>query len=405
VHAVGVVSASVFAFLAVFSIIGLLMALLPPRAFRRVSTYIRGAVVIYLVALLCTSFVVPELLRRIHGPAPLWTFLMPSCWFVGLCQSLRGRASPVLIELARLTFPVMAGLCVLAFGMYAVSYRRHFVRIGEMSEGGAEARNHRSPRVGVWLDWLMRTPFQRACFRFVRSTLLRSEAHRLILTAVVGLALVLASQALMQSFDGATSARQVALSPGALSIPFIVTFLMILGLRVVFEMPVELRANWIFQLTVDADRQESGPLARKTILLAVLPWVVAITFAVYLYVQGIVVALLHGALVAIWTTLLTNLVLLRFRKLPFTCTLPVFKQHSIVILVSVCFGYLLYAVSTPEFESSALTEPVRMLALLPVAGIAWYLPRYLSRTTIEIDRKLIFEEAATRTVEVLRLSE
>jgi hypothetical protein len=290
--------------------------------------------------------------------------------------------------------------------MYAIGYRRHFVRIGEWSDGGTAERIYRMSRVGPRLDRLvLRTPFQRACFRFVRSTLLRSEAHRLVLTAVIGLALVLASQALMQSFDTAKSLKQLVLSPGVLSIPFILTFLLILGLRIVFEIPVELRSNWIFQLMVDADKQESQPLAQKTILLAVLPWALSITFASYVYLAGIEVALLHTMLVLTWAALLTNIALIRFRKLPFTCTLPVFKQHSIVILVSLCFGYLLYAVTTPELESSALAQPLRMLVFLPVALVAWSIPHYLGKNTIEIDRKLIFEESATRTVEVLRLSE
>src|SRR5689334_16779397 len=41
-HAAAVLLASVFAFFAVFSILGTLMALLPPRFFRRVSGYARG---------------------------------------------------------------------------------------------------------------------------------------------------------------------------------------------------------------------------------------------------------------------------------------------------------------------------------------------------------------------------
>ncbi len=50
-------------------------------------------------------------------------------------------------------------------------------------------------------------------------------------------------------------------------------------------------------------------------------------------------------------------------------------------------------------------RPLRMLLLLPVAGVAWYIPRYLGKNTIDIEKKLIFEESATRTVELLRLSE
>lgn len=405
VHAVGVISSSVFSFLAVFSVLGLMLALLPARAFRRVSTYLRGIVAVYLTAMLCTSFVVPELLRRIKGAAPLWTFFLPSCWFVGLCQNIRGRATPAMAEISRLSFPAIAMLALLALGMYALSYRRHFVRIGENSEGSSLAGS-RSARTSGWLDRvILRTPFQRAGFRFVRNTLLRSESHRLIVTGVGGLAMVLASQSLMQAFDGAKSMRDVALSPGALAIPFIVTFLVVLGLRFTFEMPGELRANWIFQLMLDSDRQESEALARKVVLIALLPVVAGMTFAAYLFLAGITIAFLHSLLIATWTVLLTNLVLVRFRKLPFTCTLPVFKQHSIVIVVALVFGYLLYALSTPEFEASALIEPLRMLELVPFIAIAWYIPHYLNRYTNEVDRKLIFEEAAVRTVEVLRLSE
>jgi hypothetical protein len=309
-------------------------------------------------------------------------------------------------ELSRLTLPGIAVLAVLAFSMYAVGYRRHFVRIAEIAEGAAITRSPRKSWLSDLVERvLLRTPFQQGCFRFVGKTLLRSEAHRLVLTAVGGLALVLASQALMDAFQVGKSARQAALTPDALSIPFILTFLIAIGLRLVFELPVELRANWIFQLTLDRDRQESGPLARKVILIAILPLTLVITFSIYFYLKGLAIAFLHTLFVAAWTILLTNLLLVRFRKVPFTCTLPVFKQHSIVILLAFCFGYLIYAVSMPEFESSALIDPARMLSILPVMVVAWYVPRYFANNMIEVDRKLMFEESAARTVELLRLSE
>jgi len=106
-----------------------------------------------------------------------------------------------------------------------------------------------------------------------------------------------------------------------------------------------------------------------------------------------------------WAVLLTNIVLIRFRKLPFTCTLPLFKQHSFVIVLGFCFGFLIYAVSTPEFEASALLEPVRMLSFVPVAAVAWLVPHLLAKGTIEIEKKLIFEESPTQTIEALRLSD
>jgi len=406
VHAVGVMLASIFAFFAVFSVLGLLMAVLPPRAFRRFSAYIRGIVVVYLVALLCTTFAVPDALRRATGPAPSWTFLMPSCWFLGLCQSFRGRAGPVLAELSRLALPGVAAVVAVALCAYALSYQRHFVRIAEITDTTAAARNSRTSRLGLLLDrFVFQTPFQKAGLRFICKTLLRSEAHRLVLTAIGGLSLVLASQALMDAFENTKSWRQATLSPDALSIPFILSFLMIVGLRLVFEIPADLRSNWIFQLMLNGDGEECEPLARKVIFILLLPWLLTLTFFLYLYVQGWFVACLHTLLVGTWAVLLTNIVLIRFRKLPFTCTLPLFKQHSFVTLLSVCFGFLLYAVHTPEFESSALANPLRMIGLMPVAAVAWYIPHHLARSAMDIERKLIFEESPTQTIQALRLSE
>jgi hypothetical protein len=406
IHAAGVLLASVFAFLVVSSMLGLLMAVLPPRAFRLISAYIRGFVVVYLVTLLCTTFAVPALLRRGNGSVPSWTLLLPSTWFLGLCQSWRGRAGPVLTVLSRLALPGIAAVAILALGTYAVGYRRHFMRIAETADTAAPPRNPRISRLGVLLDRLaLRTPFQKGCFRFVWKTLLRSEAHRLVLTGVGGLGLVLASQALLDAFEGAKSLREAALSPDALSIPFILSFLVIVGLRIVFEIPAELRSNWIFQLMLDSDGRECERLARKVILIMVLPGLVTIAFPVYAYLEGWVVACLHSLLVVTWAVLLTNIVLIRFRKLPFTCTLPVFKQHSFVTLLSCGFGFLLYAVSTPEFESSALLEPWRMISLVPAAAVAWYIPRHLAKSAIEIERTLIFEEAPTQTIEALRLGD
>jgi hypothetical protein len=140
-------------------------------------------------------------------------------------------------------------------------------------------------------------------------------------------------------------------------------------------------------------------------LLAVLPGLLAVTFFPYVFLAGITVATLHTLLVVMWAVLLTNIVLVRFRKLPFTCTLPVFKQHSIVILILFGFGYLIYGVSIPEFESAALLEPVRLLSLVPPALIAWYIPRHLAKNAVDVEKRLIFEESPVRTIEALRLSE
>ena len=405
VHALGVVAASVFTFFAIFALLGILMAMFSPPALKRASAFARGMIIVYLLALLCTSFAVPNLLQQLRGAAPGWTFLVPSCWFVSLCQWIRGRATPTMVELAKLSLPAIVAVGGIGLCAYAIGYRRHFVRIAEIADTAVISHRSLPWRVRAWERFLLRTPFQKGCSQFVVKTMVRSEAHRLVLTGVGVLGLVLASQALMAAFEEVRSVREAALTADALSIPFILTFLIVLGLRIVFEIPSDLRANWIFQLTLDAEHQECEPLARKVMLAAVLPWALGITFPVYVYLEGWSVASLHTLLVILWAVLLINVCLIRFRKTPFTCSIPAFKQHSIVILISFCFGYLIYVGSTAEFESAALAQPLRILGALPVALIAWYVPRYLGKNTISLERRLIFEEGAVRTVERLGLSE
>lgn len=406
VHALAVLVASMFSFMLVFSLLGLSMALLPPRAFKKASSYIRGVALVYIIALLSTSFAVPNLLRRVRGAAPLWTYLLPSSWFVGMCQALHGRATPALATLGHLAFPGLIAASVVALCAYAIGYRRHFLRIAELSEAmSAGAPSHLSP-IYRYLDrLLLRTPFHKAGFRFVWKTLLRSEAHRLLLTGTGGLGLVLASQALMDAVEATHSARQAALSVDALSIPFILSFLIIIGLRAVFEIPAELPSNWIFRLMLDPDHQQCESLARIVILLAVFPWMLFAVFPLYMYIAGMTTALIHTLLALGWSVLLTNALLIRFRKLPFTCTRPIFKQHSIVILLSVGFAFLLYAASLPEFESYALSHPAHFAAMLPVVLITWYVPRRLAQSAIAEEKRLIFEDVSSTSFELLQLSE
>ena len=96
IHLLVVVLASIFSFFAIFAITGVLMSALPYSVFRRISLYVRVLIIVCLLTLLATSFAVPSLIDHLaqtpHGPIRL----LPSVWFLGLCQLLRGKADPSL---------------------------------------------------------------------------------------------------------------------------------------------------------------------------------------------------------------------------------------------------------------------------------------------------------------------
>jgi hypothetical protein len=404
VHVLVVALASVFAFFAVLSVLGCLLAILPAQAFRKISPYVRAAMIMYFVTLLSTSFAVPDVLQDVSR-SRTWIRLIPSCWFLGLCQSLRGHASPDLEALAQYAVPSVALAIALALLVYAVGYRRHFLRIPELAETPA---THRIPRL-AWARELfdrkiLRTPFQQGCFHFVCRTLFRSEAHRLALAGIFGLGVVVASQFLASPLQ-VSSAPTARLSGDTLAVPFVLAFIVIVGLRAIFEIPADLRSTWIFRLTLDPEKHESRSSAQTIILTFVMPWIVLIVLPAYSYFDGVRIGLIHTTLVSLWSVLLVKSVLIRFRKVPFTCPMPVFQQHSIVTLLGGALEFFVFSVLTPAVESWAVVNSIRMMVFLPLAALFWYIPRLIENSASDVERNLIFEEPPTRAVQLLQLGE
>jgi hypothetical protein len=400
VHALVVVLASLFSFFAVFALVGLLMTVLPYQVFRKLSLYLRGLMIAYFVGVLATSFAVPDMVQRL--PQSPVKFLS-SVWFLGLCQFIRERASPPLAALGKLALVSLACLVVIAIAAYALSYRRCFKRIPENVD---VVPTTTAPYVS-WIfrvldHTVLRSGFQRAIYRFAMKTVLRSERHSLVLGGFLGLGVVLSSQVLFAAFNN----KNVGVSaPSAeiLSIPLIVSYCLIIGLRFAFTIPTELRANWIFKLLLDKTIPECIPLARKVLLTFVVPWVVLVVFPLHVYLWGWIDGSLHAFVVIVWAILLADILLVRFRKVPFTCSYPPFRNSAIVVIVAYLIGFFVYVVLTSQFESWALLSPVRGLLLVPLAVAIWYGVSRIREDVVEVDKQLVFEEKIATGFEVLNL--
>jgi hypothetical protein len=405
IHVLVVMLASIFTFFAIFAIAGVLMSSLPYSAFRRISLYVRGLIIVCLLALLSTSYAVPSLVESLpHTPHSPIRFL-PSVWFLGFCQLLRGKADPSLARVGWMA--ILASLCVpvVAIAAYALSYRRCFVRIPESTEVASETSRGCSSWLFSILDrTVLNTPFQRAGYRFVIRTVARSERHALVLAGFIALGFVIASQVLFAALSGKPVNAGSAPSAALLSIPFILAYCILVGLRFAFDIPTELRANWIFRLSLHKTAHECIPLARRVMLTFIFPWVLAAVFPVSLYLWGWTNALLHTALITIWSVLLADILLVRFRKVPFTCSYPSFRHSAIVVMLVYFFGFSAFVALTSSIEHWALLNPLWMLVFIPLGLGAWYARSRFQRGTIEIDNHLIFEEKQPADFEVLDLA-
>lgn len=405
-HLFSVFLASIFGFFIVLAILGLMMTVLPYRVFRRSSVYVRCGMFAFLMAVLSTTFEMSAIVQQPSlGSRPLVQFL-PPVWFLGLCQYLRGVTDPAFGALAKTAILASVAALALAVAAYALSYRRCFTKISESianfaSVGGA-IRHRSRHRV---TDLFLRTPFERGCFSFALKALFRSENHMLIVGGFAGVGIVLASETLVQSASAGGANRWP--SAALLSIPMIVLYLLLIGLRFSFEIPVMQRANWIFRVGTNPDASECVGLARKIMLSFLIPPLLAIALPAYGFVWGWRVAVIHTAVVAAASMLLIEILLVTFRKIPFTCSAPHFKSNIPLSVFFCLVGFIVFTWWVPNIERRASDDPLWYLKFVLVITGIWLGLAHYRRKMTRFDHQTIFEEQSNvgdLGIEVLNLS-
>lgn len=403
VHSLSVMLASLFVFFGLFALIGLLMAALPRSIFRRVSLYVRVTVIIYLLVLLVTGSAVPRFLGG-AAPPPGWVRSLPPVWFLGLSRALTGRSGPEFLPFAALALRALGVACVSALAFYAVSYRRHFALIPEAVERGR--RENLRPQ---WLPLrrlrrlFLRTPFQRAFYPFILKTLVRSEQHSLFFGAFLGLGLVMTSQRIVSGVNQTAGAGGPLPPVDLLSAPMLLFYCVIFGLRMVFEVPADLRANWIHRMLVDCDKHESISVARSVILSIVWPAIVFICAPVYAWFWGWQTAVIHALVMALASWFLAELLLVKFRKIPFTCSYPHWSEYTIVNILLAIVGLLIFSGVSAQISWWIIGWPPGLIFLLPMIYAGKKILVQLREQNAYRSR-LVFEDQPAPVLEVLNLS-
>jgi hypothetical protein len=215
------------------------------------------------------------------------------------------------------------------------------------------------------------------------------------------MALVAASETALSAF----AERQPDGVPDAsvLSISLIAAYFLILGLRFVFEMPVELEANWIYQVILDPSNNESSAVARKIILTVLFAAVIVPTLVVCGFAWGWITALLHAGFVLALSMLLIETLLVGFRKIPFTCSFPPFRNNIVVLVLVAVLGYFFFTGSGASLEHWMMLRPFRFLWLGLVGAVAWEVLRRIRNEIPPVDACLIYREQTPAVVQRLNL--
>jgi hypothetical protein len=393
-HAVAVLLGSALSFFAVFAIVGLLMAVLPASAFRRISLLARFALAVGLLALLASVFAVPTMLLHMTIANAHRVAMLPPVSILGVSRVvwLRGQdafaARVVNAALSAFGYTVLT-----AIAAYAISFRRAFLRIPETADAGPLPRMRRafSPLAPIHRV-ILREPGLRACYYFIARTLFRSDAHLQVVSAFAALGLVAAVETVTSIRADRFFLLRHFPSADFLSVPFILSFCIIVGIRCAFEIPGNLDANWIFRLWLPGDDRQPRSVARRALLAFSMSWLVPACFAVTLFFFGWIDALLHIAILVACSALLVEVLLVHFRKIPFTCSYPAFQSQSGVILIAYLFGFFIFTDYLPQMESWSLESPVRTLCFVPLLAAAFAGLHAYRTQILDMDKQLLFEE-------------
>jgi len=338
------------------------------------------------------TLVTPEALMAPENQRSLaW---LPSYWFLGVFQQLNGSVHPALAPLA---WRAWIGLAVSVSGTaiaYALSYFRTLRKIVEEPDIVAgSGRVHWLPRFGNLLET--------SVVQFSIRTLARSRQHRVMLAFFLGIGFALLAFVLKN--PGPKDAALRSELP-MLFATVAVMCITVVGTRVVFSMPISLRANWIFRVTqVSGAWEYMAAIRRPLFVLAVAPvWILsgAILLSMWpwrLVADHLVVLGLLGATVA-------YVCLAAFRKIPFTCSYLPGKSYLHMAFLTAAFLMLLI-IRGVVFESAALRNPTSYAAMVTVLAIAALVARWwaVSRGN-EVDAVVQFEEVQPPILQTLGLN-
>ena len=137
----------------------------------------------------------------------------------------------------------------------------------------------------------------------------------------------------------------------------------------------------------------------------VVPWLVLIGLPLHIAAWGWRTGLLHTGYVLLCAFVLSELLLVGFRKIPFTCMQTASKDRVLVMIILFAVGLSIFSTGNASFEKSLLENPFRFVIVIVVAALILRGIRAVERDRHPIDRTLLFEDRPAAVIQLLNLSE
>jgi hypothetical protein len=397
--------AGFFVFFSLVTVQGVLLNVLPVRQFQRVSLAAQGVLLAVLLCAMPLVFSIPNLSPYMDR-RPSWAVFAPPLWFLGIDQIIAGHGEPLARRLSNIAYASVAVSAACAVLTYLWSYRRHRTRVIE-SPGGVETRTVSHRWAAQLADRLVPDPRALAVFDFIAKSFARSRQHRLILTAFGAIALAVISQGFAELLIQGGRFQRISASAPAfrqamIAVPLALSLFTLSGLRYLFRLPVELRANWIFRVYEPGNAAALLTGAERFLIYGGILPIALLTLPAEIAALGVRTGLLASLACLFASLALRELLLFSLERIPFTSSYFPGKDPPVVTVIKYTLASSLYVGVLSSLIRLGLLNSVPTLLLLFLLAAAWLRAR-TARLNVRQVARLAFEELADPTVLLLRI--
>ena len=264
--------ASCFALCAITSLQGGALALVGPRAFRRVSPILQVGVTAAILLLLCDVAIderpCGRRRERIESGTRVGSSFLPPVWFLGVYEWLLGTDDDLLRELAARAGLALAGVAIATVSLVPLAGRRLF-EDAVAGSAGHRPRSRRPTPLDRLARIISRVPQRKAGAQMLLATCGRVNSHRFAFALATG---VFAAFAVPAVFSGLMRQPVAVVPPvSVLAIPLVGISVSLIALRVAAGLSTDPRSGWMCAATVGQTPHGTVALRRTMWLLGILP--------------------------------------------------------------------------------------------------------------------------------------
>ena len=380
-HGVSVFASNLFVFLFIMCLSGLLILLMGERKAEKLSVYFQAvAIVLFLSFFGIFDKLYSEVSLSNVNKLPISLF--PPMWFTGLYEELVGINGEAFYKL------FFKGVVAIVFLMLIFIFE-YFLLYQKQTRATSRKTIHTTPMMSkiesTLNGWFFTNPLQRAIFQFIKTVMGRSRKHRLVFSLYISVVAGIFSVKIAR-----------LLYSGSFHSVFLYQFIhlfslaIVLGFRMVVDIPWFIRGNWVFKITENNEKQNYLKGIKKSFFVLYLFPGFLVLLTLYSLLWGFKLAFMESVYGLLSSLILLELAFTKYKKIPFSCLTVPGKMNLHKFWFFYVLGIYVYTFILGFIGKLASEKEIYFLLIY---FLIWVLFVVIKRSSLKKNWELVYEES------------